>query len=78
MAVLQMQRISICGLKKDRKAILEKMQSLGVMEISQATEETEGFEKMDTVNARSGSGGLRHLCSTEEIAAVRPGGEGSC
>ena len=54
MAVLQMQRISICGLKKDRKAILEKMQSLGVMEISQATEETEGFEKMDTVNARSG------------------------
>ena len=52
MAVLQMQRISICGLKKDRKAILEKIQTLGVMEMSQIAEEEEGFKKMDTVNAR--------------------------
>lgn len=51
MAVLQMQRISICGLKKDRKAILEKIQSLGVMEMNQIADD-EGFEKMDTVNAR--------------------------
>ena len=35
MAVLQMQRISICALKKNRKAILEKLQSMGVMEINQ-------------------------------------------
>ncbi len=28
MSVLQMQRISICALKKDRKAILEKIQSM--------------------------------------------------
>ena len=28
MAVLQMQRMSICALKKDRKAILEKIQSM--------------------------------------------------
>ena len=34
MAVLQMQKVSICALKKDRKAILEKIQSLGIMEIS--------------------------------------------
>lgn len=33
MAILQMQRVSICALKKDRKAILEKIQSLGVMEM---------------------------------------------
>ena len=52
MAVLQMQRISICGLKKDRKAILEKIQTLGVMEMNQIAEDEEGFEKMDTVNAR--------------------------
>ncbi len=52
MAVLQMQRISICGLKKDRKAILEKVQSLGIMEMSQIAEGEEGFEKMDTINAR--------------------------
>ena len=30
MAVLQMQRVSICALKKDRKAILEKLQAQGV------------------------------------------------
>ncbi len=52
MAVMQMQRISICGLKKDRKAILEKMQALGVMEMSPVAEGEEGFEKMDTSNAR--------------------------
>ena len=30
MAVLQMQRVSICALKKDRKSILERLQSMGV------------------------------------------------
>ena len=44
MAVLQMQRVSICALKKDRKAILEKLQALGVMEMNQIADE-EGFEK---------------------------------
>ena len=39
MAVLQMQRISICALKKDRKAILEKIQSLGLIEMNQIAEE---------------------------------------
>ena len=33
MSVLKMQRISICALKKDRKAILERLQSLGVLEV---------------------------------------------
>ncbi len=33
MAVLKMQRISICALKKDRKAILEQLQHLGVLEV---------------------------------------------
>lgn len=51
MAVLQMQRVSICALKKDRKAILEKLQALGVMEMDQITDE-DGFEKMDTLNAK--------------------------
>ena len=32
MAVLKMQKISICALKKDRKAILEQLQHLGVLE----------------------------------------------
>ncbi len=52
MAVLQMQRVSICGLKRDRKAILETIQSLGVMEMDQIRQDDGGFEKMDTTNAR--------------------------
>ncbi len=52
MAVLQMQRISICALKKDRKAILEKIQAMGVIEMNQVAEEEDGFEKMDTLGAR--------------------------
>lgn len=53
MAVLQMQRISICALKKNRKAILEKLQSMGVMEVVSILDEDEAFHRMDTVNARS-------------------------
>ena len=53
MAVLQMQRISICALKKNRKAILEKIQSMGVMEINHVLDEDEDFRRMDTVSARS-------------------------
>lgn len=53
MAVLQMQRISICALKKNRKAILEKLQSMGVMEVVSILDEDEDFQRMDTANARS-------------------------
>lgn len=53
MAVLQMQRMSICALKKDRKAILERLQSMGVMEVNHILEEDEDFQRMDTANARS-------------------------
>lgn len=52
MAVLQMQRVSICALKKDRKSILEKLQSMGVMEVSQVLEDESGFEKQDTQGTR--------------------------
>lgn len=52
MAVLQMQRVSICALKKDRKTILEKIQAMGIMEINHVVENDEDFEKMDTMNAR--------------------------
>ena len=52
MAVLQMQRFSICALKKDRKAILEKLQALGVMEIDNSVIEDDSLQKMDTVESR--------------------------
>ena len=52
MSVLQMQRVSICALKKDRKVILEKLQSMGIMEMNQIIDDDEDFAKMDTLNAR--------------------------
>ena len=60
MAVLQMQKISICALKKDRKAILEKLQSLGVLEI-QSEIEDDSFQKMDTGSARQSFEKMAHL-----------------
>ncbi|RGZ00140.1 V-type ATP synthase subunit I [Clostridium sp. AM58-1XD] len=52
MAVLPMQKISICGLKKNRKAILELLQASGVMEIAQPDVEDGGLQKMDTMTSR--------------------------
>ena len=46
-----MQRISICAMKKNRKAILEELQSLGVLEIDAAELDPE-LKTMDTMNAR--------------------------
>ncbi len=52
MAVMQMQRISICALKENRKAILEKLQALGVMEIDTTVLADEDLQKMDTSSSR--------------------------
>ncbi len=45
MAVLAMKKISICGLKKDRKAIMEKIQREGVIEVQDFVAEDEIFSK---------------------------------
>ena len=47
MAVLQMQRITICALKRDRKQLLEYLQRRGVIEITNEISEDEVFHKMD-------------------------------
>ncbi|HBA62472.1 MAG TPA: V-type ATP synthase subunit I [Lachnospiraceae bacterium] len=52
MSVLQMQRISICAMKKDRKAILEDLQSLGVLEIDTSAVQDEELMRMDTLESR--------------------------
>ncbi len=52
MAVLQMQRISICALKKNRKQILELLQQEGVVELDMEMEEDEMFQKSDTISSR--------------------------
>ncbi len=47
MAVLQMQRICICALKKERKQILELLQRRGVIEINDVIPEDSVFHKTD-------------------------------
>ncbi|MCI2049438.1 MAG: V-type ATP synthase subunit I [Lachnospiraceae bacterium] len=51
MSVLPMERVLICGLKKDRKAILELLQHQGVIEIRNTVEEDEVFGRQDKVAA---------------------------
>ncbi len=53
MAVMQMQRVGICGLNSYRKDILERLQILGVMEIDEVDIDNEGVTKADTSNIRS-------------------------
>lgn len=48
MAVLHMQRILICALKKDRKAILELLQRRGVIEVNDTLTEDGVFQKYDS------------------------------
>ena len=52
MAVLPMRKISICGLKKERKGILELLQSSGVVELTEPDLEECGLEKTDTLASR--------------------------
>lgn len=60
MAVLQMQRISICAVKEDRKAILEQLQKLGVLEVDLDMEEDQ-YERMDTAGAKNAFQKRMHL-----------------
>ena len=48
MAVLSMKKINICAMKKDRKAVLEELQSLGAVEIQTDGVEDDVFKKMNT------------------------------
>ena len=52
MAVLKMQRITVCALKKNRKAILERLQALGTVEVDISLPKEEGLMQMDTGGSR--------------------------
>ncbi|MBH1942351.1 V-type ATP synthase subunit I [Mobilitalea sibirica] len=54
MAVLQMQRIFLCALKKERKQILELLQRRGVIEIEDMDNTDNVFQKMDVSVAKNG------------------------
>lgn len=53
MAVLSMKKVNVCALKKDRKSILETLQRLGLVEVSDLDENLSDFKKIDTFNMRS-------------------------
>ena len=53
MAIVQMQRINICALKKNRKAILERLQELGAMEIDIQLEDDSLGEKQDVASSKA-------------------------
>ena len=53
MAVLPMLRMDLCGLKKDRKKILEMLQRSGAIEITDEIEEDSVFHKTDTASAKA-------------------------
>jgi V/A-type H+-transporting ATPase subunit I len=53
MAMLQMQRIFIYALKKDRKPLLEMLQRQGMVEINDEIPEDNVFHKTDTSHAKS-------------------------
>lgn len=53
MAVLKMCKINICGMKKDRKKILEHLQLKGCLEIHEEEKEDEIFQKMNTSSSIS-------------------------
>ncbi len=54
MAVLQMQRMNLVALKQNRKAILERLQELGGMEIDVKSQDLEGTVLEDVATQRAG------------------------
>ncbi len=52
MAIVEMQKMSICAEKKKRKDILEFLQKVGAMEIDVSESASQKFEKIDTSNDR--------------------------
>ena len=47
MSIVQMQRINLCALNKNRKAILERLQVMGAIEVDIRLDEDIGYQKQD-------------------------------
>ena len=52
MAIVEMRRLGVYGIKKNRKGTLEFLQNTGVMEIASVDSSDTSFEKMDTSGER--------------------------
>ncbi len=68
MAMLQMQRITIYALKKDRKQLLEALQRRGVIEVSDLLPEDNVFHKSDVSVAKSGFD--KSIASAKDAVAI--------
>lgn len=53
MAVVKLQRLNLCGLNSERKAILERLQAYGMLEINFRKKDEKGLKKMDTQSERA-------------------------
>ena len=65
MAVLQMRKINICAMKKNRKKILEFLQKKGCLEIQETDNEDSVFMKMNTATQISILKEMRHWQKTD-------------
>ena len=52
MAIVNMQKVSICAPRRNRKALLKSIQAMGLIEMHESDIEAEGLERMDTQAAR--------------------------
>lgn len=71
MAMLQMQRIFIYGLRKDRKPILELLQRRGVIEVNGDIPEDNVFHKSDMSYAKSGF--EKNIANAQEAVEILNG-----
>ena len=53
MAVVPMKKILICGLKKNRKKILEYLQRQAAVDVSDEIQEDSIFQKMDVASSKA-------------------------
>lgn len=53
MAVVKLQRFSLCGLNTERKGVLERLQAYGMLEIHFRKKDQKGLKKMDTQPQRA-------------------------
>lgn len=75
MAVLQMKRINICALKKDRKPVLELLQRRGAVEVDSVLPEDSVFSRTDTSANRFCFSKKHHRCRVcvEDFGPIRAG-----
>ena len=68
MSVVPMKRMSVIAMKRDRKAVLEYLQALGVMQVSIRRKEDDVFRKTDMTNSQQVF--LKNAAKAEEALTI--------